>query len=301
MKASMKNPLTLAFAALLACQAPCPTPTPTAAPSAHVLAFPGPFPGNAAQGSLPYYGDAGFPVVLPVGLAGQPLFSGGAGANPYFGPGGNFLAISGVTTAPPTVAGGGWAIVNATGSGTVVPSDAPYGIELAVPGTLGAIGTGLGYVRAGSGSPTMSVEVGAVAVNNGVSGSFVQQMYWGAQFYEQATGKWIAIYLVEEFTSNAQTGTLRVIVEGSGIAEAQAESNLNSYTQPFVRLRLDGAGHIVCEFSVDKNRWTNPGAAFTFPVATVFTVGPDHVGIGIAGANVTGAETFVSVFDFATT
>ena len=67
-----------------------------------------------------------------------------------------------------------------------------------------------------------------------------------------------------------------------------------------MRLRLDGAGHIVCEFSVDKNRWTNPGAAFTFPVATVFTVGPDHVGIGIA-ASLAAANTYISVFDFTTT
>lgn len=220
-------------------------------------------------------------------------------ALPYPPASGSGLIIPGTLTKPPTVAGGGWAIVN-PGVGVVVPNDAPYGIELGVPGNAGAVGTGLGYVRAGSGSPTMSVEVGACAVNNGVAGSFLQQMYWGAQFYEQATGKWIAIYLVEEFTSNAQTGTLRALVEGSGIAAAQAESNLNSYTQPFVRLRLDGVGNISCEFSVDKNRWTNPGAAFAFPVATVFTVGPDHVGIGIAQP-LASCETFVSVFDFATT
>lgn len=295
MKASMKNPLTLAFAALLACQTPCPTPTPTAAPSAHVLAFPGPFPGNAAQGSLPYYGDAGFPVVLPVGLAGQPLFSGGAGANPYFGPGGNFLAISGVTTAPPTVAGGGWAVVHTTGSPAI--ADAPYGVEIIPAGTFP---TGFGYVRACAGSPscsaTMSVEVGATIINNGDSGSFTQFMFWGPEMEENATGKYVTCELLQAMTSVNEIGTYAIDLNVNGSATQVFNSILNSYSQPFIRLRLDGAGHVVCEVSVDRNRWVSTSASI-ITVASAFTTGPDHVGIGSNASNAA-ATTYISVFDF---
>jgi hypothetical protein len=303
MKASMKNPLPFAFAALLACQTPCPTSSTAPSATHPVLAFPGPFPGNAAQGSVPYYGDAGFPVVLPVGLAGQPLFSGGAGANPYFGPGGNFLAISGTTSAPPTVAGGGWALVN-TGTGSVVPTDRAYGIELAVPSNAGAFTAGLGYERACTGSPTcsttMSVEVGALNVTSTQGGSTLQQTFWGAQMYEQATAKFISIYVYQPIGSASETSAPTIALVGSGsVSVTNVYSNFNSYTQPFVRLRLDGAGHIVGEFSVDRIRWINSGSAMTVNVSTVFTTGPDHVGFAL-GQSQAASTTYVSAFDFVT-
>lgn len=300
MKASMKNPLTLAFAALLACQAPCPTPTPTAAPSAHVLAFPGPFPGSAAQGSFPYYGDAGFPVILPPGTAGQPLFSGGPGANPYFAPGGNFLALPGTVTAPPTVAGGGWAFVHSSGSPAA--ADAPYGIEITVPATVGAFPTGFGYVRPCVGSPTcsstMSVEVGADPANTGVAGSFPQFMVWGAEMEENATGKYLSCVAVQAMTSVNEIGPVAIDTNVNTVGTQVMNGNFNTYSRPFIRLRLDGSGHVLCEVSIDRNRWITV-SGMTFTVTSVFTTGPDHVGIASNQADAA-ATTYLSVFDFVT-
>jgi hypothetical protein len=209
------------------------------------------------------------------------------------------LGVPGTVTKPPTVAGGGWALVN-TGTGSVTPTDAPYGIEFAVPSNAGAFSAGLGYVRTGSGSSTMSVEAGAVALNTGVTGSFAQQMFWGAMLYEQATGKFISAYAFQPMASAGETGPISILLEGSGGVSAQAQSNFYSYAQPYVRLRLDGSGHIICEFSVDKNRWTNIGSTYTVNVSTVFTTGPDHVGFALAQSEAA-ATTYVSAFDFVTT
>jgi hypothetical protein len=92
----MKTATLLAMATLVGCghqePAPCvvgcdrqePAPCGSPAAPSRVLGFSGPYPGSAAQGSLVQFNDAGFPVTLSPGAAGQSLVSGGPGAGNFW-------------------------------------------------------------------------------------------------------------------------------------------------------------------------------------------------------------------------
>jgi hypothetical protein len=213
---------------------------------------------------------------------------------------GTGLIIPGTITAPPTVAGGGWAVVHSGGSPAI--ADAPYGVEITVPSNAGAFPTGFGYVRPCVGSPscssTMSVEVGAVPINSGASGSFPQFMIWGAEMEENSTGKYISCVMLQSMTSVNEIGTTAIDTNVNTVGTQVLNGNFNTYSQPFIRLRLDGLGHVICEVSADRNRWVT-SSGMTFNVTSVFTTGPDHVGIGSNQAEAS-ATTYLSVFDFVT-
>jgi hypothetical protein len=306
-----KTTLTLAFAALLACQTPCPTPTPTAAPSAHVLAFPGPFPRAAAQGGVPFYGDGGFPVVLPAGDAGQTLFSGGPGANPYFGATPTLtvsaLAIPGTVTAPPTVASTTFSFVNNATHPTTATDitflSGATGISFQVP----ANGTaGNGYVRPCIGSPscssTMSVEVGIGCIDpfQTVSGT-TEQVGSGAMLYESGSGKWLDLYVLHLYTSgNASQGTALFVIGSNynGGTGVEYFGVAHDFAYVFVRMRISGST-IVPEASIDKQVWAPVGSAITTTAA--FTTTPNEVGVALYGTSIPiGGTEYVTLYDFVT-
>jgi|HubBroStandDraft_3_1064219.scaffolds.fasta_scaffold02192_4 hypothetical protein len=210
---------------------------------------------------------------------------------------GGGLIIPGSLVRPPSIAGGGWSIVNNNlGPGAAVAVDAPYGIQVTLPDVAFAANCGL--VRALSVSPTASVEVGATAINNRTLGdSGPQQMLWGAFMYESATGKYLAWQV---FNFIDAPGDLRngLYLVGTDVAGITVGGAFPAYAQPFVRMGLDGIGGIVCDFSVDRFGYytTQPAT----PVLTAFTVGPDMYGT-ILSHPLSGGAMKLSLFDMAFT
>ncbi len=215
----------------------------------------------------------------------------------YPPPGGSGLIIPGALVKPPTIAGGGWSIVNNNvGPGAAVAVDAPYGIQVTLPDTAFAANCGL--VRAISGSPTASVEVAASCINGRTLGDAgPQQMIWGAFMYESATTKYLAwqVFCYEDASGNSRTGLYLV---GTSVPGQTVGGSFSYCTQPFLRMALDGLGGIVCDFSVDRFGYETTQAPT--PVATAFTVGPDSVGT-ILSHPLSGGAMKLSLFNFATT
>jgi hypothetical protein len=209
---------------------------------------------------------------------------------------GQALALPGTLSKPPSIAGGGWAFVHNTGSPIASAVDMSYGIQLTVP-NASSPPSNLGYVRAISGSSTASVESGQVCQNNRTLGdSGPQQMLAGVMMYESASNKylnWQVLYY-EDGSGNSRTGLYIVGTSVGGVSSG----GLFSYgSQVFVRMRLDGLGNIISDFSLDKQTWQTMS---TIAVTTAFTTAPDHVGIPLS-VPLSGGTQITSVFDFATT
>jgi hypothetical protein len=218
------------------------------------------------------------------------------GNPPPFGGGVSGLVQPGTLVKPPSIAGGGWSFVNNNaGPDAATAVDTPYGIQITVPDTAFAANCGL--VRAISGSPTASVEVGATTLNNRTLGDVgPQQTIWGAFMYESSTGKYLAwqVYNYIDEPGDNRTGLYLV---GTDVAGITVGGTFPAYSQPFVRMRLDGIGGIICEASVDRFGWLAQQPAT--PVTTAFTVGPDMVGL-IISHPLSGGLMLESLFDFAT-
>jgi hypothetical protein len=199
------------------------------------------------------------------------------------------IAIPGTLTAPPTVAGGGWSFINNGGTLTTA-ADISYGISFVVPQSATA---GNGYVRAGSMTSTMSVEVGASYVlSYGTASEQTQFAGVGACMSESGSGKWLQWYHGVYFGGTGGDGASYIVLIGSNVASVVYYQVFPPYAQPFVRLRLSGA-NILAEASIDKQVWVTISSV---PITTAFTTTPDHVGIAFTLAE--RGNTVVSLFDF---
>lgn len=205
------------------------------------------------------------------------------------------LAIPGSLVAPPSVAGGGWSFVNNTGSPIASAADVAYGIQLTCPS--GTPPANLGFVRAISGSSTASVEVGLAYVNNRTLGDGgPQQMYGGAMMYESSSGKYLAWQRgdYEDASGNSRPFLYLIGTEVGGVTVGCA---FGSNSQVFLRMRLDGAGHVICEFSIDRIGWLQMDSR---NVTAAFTTAPTHVGIPLSEPLSSGTQV-TSLFHFKTT
>jgi hypothetical protein len=211
---------------------------------------------------------------------------------------GNFLAVPGTITKPPTVAGGGWSFINNPVSLSSA-TDITSGISLFIDSNMTNIS---GYVRAGSGSPTMSVEVGLSFMCDTVGGPVgeleSQQFQAGVAMYESSTGKYL-VMLINQYYNTGNYYPYIAISYGTSLGSVTSSTSTYNcyagYSNPFLRLRLSGT-NVIGEISIDREVWAT---LFTVAITAAFTTAPNDVGIGFMGS--THGNTYISVFDFVTT
>jgi hypothetical protein len=269
--------LALTLLALFGCKLTQKPPTPTPAPDVVI-----PNGGKLGAGTytprqlLPQVpGTPGQILQLGVDLYGH-WEDGGTGGGG--GGGGSFLAIPGVMVQPPPTSSG-WEFVNNVTNPTTA-TDIPGGIQFTVHN---AVTAGNGYVRAGSGSPTMSVEIGEAwtSPDTVAYGSLFESLQ-GVMMYEQATGKYLELtYGYVKQTSGSSPGPFFTLCSSPTLTlVGQTFGVISTNSMPFMRLRLDGLGNVISEISVDRSVWTE---IFTTTVSSVFTTAPDHIGYAFQG------------------
>jgi hypothetical protein len=224
------------------------------------------------------------PVPAPPGT-GTTVLTDTAGVLAWDAPaGGQFLTIPGTLVAPPTVASGGWAVVNNAGGGVLLFTDQPWGILITNEGTENTAG----LVRPG----TSQAEVGLDYFNDGqvVTVGGTNQMLAGAYMYESATGKFLEWMLISFYHSSAAYESLYLI--GTDVAAVQYFGTFRQgWGTKFLRLLVSGA-NILVQLSLDRINWVT---LTTVALTTAFTTAPDHVGVASWPANF--GKTYVHLYD----
>jgi hypothetical protein len=206
---------------------------------------------------------------------------------------GGGLVLPGALARPPLIASGPFAYVNNTDLPAASAVDTPYGWALTVPNPSGA---GLAFVEPGSLSPTMSVEAAMQLVNDDWA-SGTQQMLGGVVMRESATNKWLSWQFFDfcDASGNSRRGVFLNSTGGAG--PVQSNINFSMSALPFMRLRIAGAD-IFCEVSVDRINWRSIGfGSPSVPIASVFTVTPNEVGVMVSPTP-SGGTTVASVCDY---
>ena len=210
------------------------------------------------------------------------------------------LCMPGTIAVPPTIAGGGWSGFNNGGTATTA-ADVTLGSSTGIFFNVAATATnGNGYVRAGSNSATMSVEVATGMTNDAALGpTSIQALFSGAMMVEIATSKWVQIVVESASVADSeQADYTGLLFRGSNISAVQSVKNFSAWSQPFVRLILSGL-NLLGQVSVDRVNWKT---VYSIPILTAFTAPPSignpyNVGIGFVAAN-DGGVTGVTLFNF---
>ena len=145
------------------------------------------------------------------------------------------LCMPGTIAVPPTIAGGGWSGFNNGGTATTA-ADVTLGSSTGIFFNVAATATnGNGYVRAGSNSATMSVEVATGMTNDAALGpTSIQALFSGAMMVEIATSKWVQLVVESASVADSeQADYTGLLFRGSNISAVQSVKNFLSMVATF--------------------------------------------------------------------
>ena len=274
-----------------------------------------PYWGPASSFSLPDAGaggiwaenDAGVIVAIPASTSGNyVLYSpGNTGGLPFWGALTSAgLGIPGTVSAPPTIAGGGWTSVYNATNVTTATDQANSTILFTTSGS--STNAGNAFVRAGSNTNTMSIEIGCVATTKAhISNGNGNILWCGAEMYEVSSTDYLAIYV--EDTNAPQSGGTNtfaapaIYMVGTHFSAVQSFGTHSIHSQPFVRLIFSGT-NVLGEVSEDKQFW-EPIHDFSVAITTAFSGGPDGgtnpFDVGAAFSAIAAADVqHITLFDF---